>query len=432
MKQSRICHGALPEAVCDADMHPALSLASGLLLASVSLTLAGFTFSDPVLLRQQTLGEALAFRDELMTRELTVRFNAVSGEPFAAALRLKLAEHPDWIIFDERRRAFMIDESRIRALLSSGSILPQPVEGVARYIEDEGWVLRASVLSLPREGWIINEYTAASLIADALSEGVPEKTLTAEYKPAQLYVQTDTEILRLSRLSRGVSDFAGSPAGRRENVQKALNERLLGVIVQPGKAFSFNNTIKGSVGWKDALIIGEGGKLVPEPGGGICQAATTAFRAAVLAGLPIEKRANHSLYVTYYEKHGVGIDATVYGDKQDFTFRNDTGNPVVIVSRTEGDTAIVELYGVPDGRTVALNGPYFMKTGNDPLAERGKKLRINQIGWTYDVAYPDGHVMQNSIVSTYKALPKRLAEEYAIKRNNQILTANGVQAVAAR
>jgi vancomycin resistance protein YoaR len=91
-------------------------------------------------------------------------------------------------------------------------------------------------------------------------------------------------------LSTGRSNFKGSGAGRKSNVRKALNERVNNIFVPAGAVFSFNDTL-GTVstgnGWQMALTIFDGVDLRPAPGGGICQASTTVYRAALAAGFPI-------------------------------------------------------------------------------------------------------------------------------------------------
>jgi hypothetical protein len=73
------------------------------------------------------------------------------------------------------------------------------------------------------------------------------------------------------------------------------------------------------------------------------------------------------------------------------------------------------LYGVSDGRTVTLDGPFFTSTSAQSESCKDKPLRINQIGWEYTVEYADGHVVDQPVISTYKAIPRKLKEEFAKK-----------------
>ena len=87
-------------------------------------------------------------------------------------------------------------------------------------------------------------------------------------------------------------------------------------------------------------------------GGGVCQASTTVYQAAVCAGLSIVKREPHSDAVNYTD---YGKDATVYWvgkRKIDLVFRNNTENPIYMVAGVQRDpnnkrrlVAKVSIYG---------------------------------------------------------------------------------------
>ena len=65
------------------------------------------------------------------------------------------------------------------------------------------------------------------------------------------------------------------------------------------------------------------GELQTGLGGGICQVSTTVFNAAYEAGLQIDERTNHALYISHYP---LGRDATVNYPDLDLKFTNDTDN----------------------------------------------------------------------------------------------------------
>ena len=91
-------------------------------------------------------------------------------------------------------------------------------------------------------------------------------------------------------------------------------------------------------------------------GGGVCQASTTIYQAALRAGMEIVQRTPHSLTVGYTEK---GKDATVYwysNHRVDLRFKNPTEYPIYItaaVSSSETNrsqlNATVTIYGVSMG-----------------------------------------------------------------------------------
>ena len=160
-----------------------------------------------------------------------------------------------------------------------------------------------------------------------------------------------------SLVGKGTSNFAGSPSNRIHNIKLgALN--FQGVLIKPGEEFSFN-TILGETGpeqgYQPELVI-KRNKTIPEYGGGLCQVSTTAFRAAIYAGLPITERYSHAFPVHYYDPQG--FDATIYPPHPDLRFINNTPNYLLVQTRTEGYYLIFEFYGTDNGREVKLDGPY--------------------------------------------------------------------------
>ena len=159
-------------------------------------------------------------------------------------------------------------------------------------------------------------------------------------------------------LGKGVSTYRGSIAGRVHNVGLS-SRRINGVLVAPGKVFSFNASvgeISGATGYAPAYII-RSGATVLDDGGGTCQTSTTTFRAALDAGLPITERWAHSYRVGYYEQNAkAGLDATVYAPGVDLKFLNDTPAHILVqtVVNTGARTLSVEIYGTNDGRQAAI------------------------------------------------------------------------------
>lgn len=354
-------------------------------------------------------------RQLLLQKNLIVTFENADGS-FASLepLQLSLSAHPDMVTFDPIKSAFVPDERSIRYFLDASDVIPHPQHALGIQ-SDSGAV---QIYGTSQAGYRVNAVSAASLIVAALEKSDRSVTVALQYEEPTLVLVSDGAVSELTLLSRGMSDFAKSPFGRESNIRRALATYLNGIVIPQHAEFSFNDAFVDSSGWSPALIIGEGGKLVYEPGGGICQAASTVFRAALLAGLPIVKHANHSLYVGYYEEYGVGLDATVYPGKQDLKFKNDTSAPIVMAARSDGTRAIVELYGKRDGRTVSLSGPFF-STSNDGFSE---KLTIKQIGWNYNVTYADGQTIDQPIVSTYTMLPKLIRTKYAEAQGKRLLS----------
>jgi vancomycin resistance protein YoaR len=109
-----------------------------------------------------------------------------------------------------------------------------------------------------------------------------------------------------------------------------LGGRILdGTIIGPGEVFDFNEALgdrSEARGFRPAPTI-EAGVLVPTPGGGTCQTASTLYAASFFAGLDVLERTPHSRPSGYIL---LGLDATVsYGNKN-LKLRNPYAFPVVL------------------------------------------------------------------------------------------------------
>jgi vancomycin resistance protein YoaR len=136
---------------------------------------------------------------------------------------------------------------------------------------------------------------------------------------------------------------------------------LDGTNIAPGEWFSFWGgigpvTVERGYQYGGAIINGRSvamGALA----GGICSTSTTLFNAAMRFGLEIGERTAHYYYI---DRYPTGLDATVAivdDSVTDMTFRNDTDHPIVIRGFGSPGQVTFQLWGVPNGRTVALSDP---------------------------------------------------------------------------
>ncbi|OGC56837.1 hypothetical protein A3H26_01210 [candidate division WWE3 bacterium RIFCSPLOWO2_12_FULL_36_10] len=200
-------------------------------------------------------------------------------------------------------------------------------------------------------------------------------------------------------LGKGVSKFEGSAPGRIHNLSLAA-QRTHGVLVPPGKVYSFNNSvgeISGATGYDSAYIISNGRTILGE-GGGVCQTSTTLFRAVLNSGLPVVMRYPHAYRVHYYEiESPVGLDASVYQPSLDFQFKNDTPNYVLVQSSVNEANKSLEfdLYGTPDGRKVEISTPVVSNQiappaalyKDDPTLAKGVTKQIDFSAWGATVSF---------------------------------------------
>ncbi|HIT52248.1 MAG TPA: RICIN domain-containing protein [Candidatus Aveggerthella excrementigallinarum] len=124
------------------------------------------------------------------------------------------------------------------------------------------------------------------------------------------------------------------------NMQRAL-DCFDGVVVQPGESVSFygvTGRCGAAEGYLPAGVVGGIGY-----GGGICQASTTIYGAAIRAGFEIVDRQNHSVPSVYVP---IGLDAMVSWGTSDLVIRNSTGHPVKIRTYTYDNVLTCEFWGI--------------------------------------------------------------------------------------
>lgn len=214
---------------------------------------------------------------------------------------------------------------------------------------------RAVILVPDKKGKAVKIAPSAQNIVAALDSGEINVDLSVEIKKAEVRSDNLAELGITELVSTGYSTFAGSPQNRIHNIRTGAS-KFNGALVRPGEAFSFNETlgpVDASSGYLPELVILEN-KTVPQFGGGMCQVSSTAFRAALNAGLPILERMYHAYPVQYYKPYGV--DATVYLPSPDLVFRNDTGKYILIQTSISGTRLRFDFYGTKPDRTIKFAG----------------------------------------------------------------------------
>ncbi|MCX6797704.1 MAG: VanW family protein [Candidatus Falkowbacteria bacterium] len=197
--------------------------------------------------------------------------------------------------------------------------------------------------------------SAAKIQADFIKSGQNSVALIVDVvKTDSLNPTNNFNIQEI--IGTGHSNFAGSPANRRHNIQVGA-AALNGLLIKPDEEFSLVKilgNVDASTGYLPELVI-KNNKTIPEYGGGLCQIGTTVFRSAIESGLPITERHNHSYRVVYYEP--AGMDAAIYIPQPDVRFINDTGNYILIQARIEKNDLYFDFWGVKDGRQVFISKP---------------------------------------------------------------------------
>jgi len=195
-------------------------------------------------------------------------------------------------------------------------------------------------------------------------------------------------------LSEFSSSIAGSSAGRRENIKKAVSA-IDGTLISPGESFSFNEKVGPRVserGYKIAPVMVRG-ELVPGVGGGVCQVSTTLYNAVLLAGLKVVRREHHARPVKYVSP---GRDATVVYGYIDLIFKNDKDSPIYIQGEVKGGRIIFRIFGRRDFESIKIYSDVERKEDGTIIA---KTYRVIDLG----------SEKRSELISTdiYKPLPKK-------------------------
>lgn len=267
-------------------------------------------------------------------------------------------------------------------------------------------------ISRSRPGYELDETRVYSDVYFALKAGVTQVALSPKHVLPQ---RTASELAECTRLrSRFSTSISSSTASRKHNVALALS-RVSGSVIGAGETFSFNAVVGRRTeanGFEKAKII-SGGEYTDGVGGGVCQASTTIYNAALLAGMDIVAVNRHTLVPTYVDP---SFDAMVNGSGSDLKFRNGGDDPVFIRAFATSDKATVEFYSSELPYKVTLRSR-TLKTGARPKdkefvdterkytagMESGEKVRVS--GGAPSVSsegyliktYPDGRKEEKRI-----------------------------------
>lgn len=226
-----------------------------------------------------------------------------------------------------------------------------------------------------------------------------------------------------------------STTERTNNIRRSF-QLISGTIVKAGEKFSFNGVVGERTeknGFYPAIEYAYG-ESVMGIGGGVCQASTTVYQAAVAAGMEIVTREPHSDAVSYAS---YGEDATVYwsnGRKIDLVFKNNTEHDIYMVAAVEADSsnskrlvATVSIYGEDLGniryelqsKTVEVipvpTEPKYIEDKNQSYVtytdeEYEVKGKEGYVVESYRVTYENDNVISRELLytDTYKAKQPRI------------------------
>lgn len=121
-----------------------------------------------------------------------------------------------------------------------------------------------------------------------------------------------------------------------------------GSVINPGEVWSFNactgDSNLESLGYRPATVI-MNGKFEQGIGGGICQASSTIYNAAIMANMDVEERYCHAYQSSYVP---AGRDATIDYPNLDLKLSNPTDYPMYMQCYMEDAYLTVNIFGWDD------------------------------------------------------------------------------------
>ncbi len=176
---------------------------------------------------------------------------------------------------------------------------------------------------------IKNENYTAEIIGE-MKEVQPEITLENLKQNLVLISQYET--------------WSGNTWAGNMNMMTAM-QSMNGSIIKDGEIFSFNehtgNSNLAENGYYSAGVI-VNGRSADGIGGGICQAATTIYNAAIRADMTVVAREPHTWPSVYVP---VGIDSAIDYGNIDMSFKNETGHDVYLICYMDGSQLNAFIYG---------------------------------------------------------------------------------------
>ncbi len=165
----------------------------------------------------------------------------------------------------------------------------------------------------------------------------------ADVKPKYNFEGLDGEI----KLIATYTTYSTNTLDGDHNMALALSS-CNGSVINPGEVWSFNECTGDSnlesLGYRPATVI-MNGKFEQGIGGGICQASTTIYNAAILANMEIVERYCHAYQSSYAP---AGRDATIDYPNLDLKLSNPTDYPMYMQCYMEDAYLTVNIFGWDD------------------------------------------------------------------------------------
>ena len=194
-----------------------------------------------------------------------------------------------------------------------------------------------------KKGYDVDDKDLLSQIEKTIAAGKAKATIT----PKVVFIDakiTKKQLTENIELLSTFSTTSRNTANGTANMTKAMN-MCNGTVIEPGATWSFNATTGDSentaAGWLPAAAF-SGGYVIQSIGGGICQASTTIYVAALYANMEVVERSAHAWQSSYA---AAGFDATVDYRSLDLKLKNTSKFPIYLSCGVSGRELTCKIYG---------------------------------------------------------------------------------------
>lgn len=258
---------------------------------------------------------------------------------------------------------FQAQDGQLRPVIDGAALRAQlgdQLKSVDTPAKDASWDVTSGtpVLTPSAPGSGVTDENLADQVKSALDKIGDARVATLSLGPLQPKLTTeDAAALGITEPMAKFTQPFPYAAYRVQNIGRAA-KKINNTLLRPGDTFSMNDIVGERTkanGFTTGYVVGEGGRLQEDLGGGVSTLATTLWTSAFFAGLERVEQGSHLIWISRYRP---GLEATVAWGQLDLKFRNDTPNGVLITTKMRNDSVKVSIWGKKQySKIKAVSGP---------------------------------------------------------------------------
>lgn len=246
--------------------------------------------------------------------------------------------------------SFQVRDGQLQPVVDGAALhaeLESELSSIDTPARDATWDVSSGqpVLVPSQVGNGVNDSELASGVISVLAANGDARVVDVRIGPLEPSLTTE-EAASLG-ISQQMSSFTQPfeyAAYRIQNIGTAA-KKINNTLLMPGETFSFNDIVGQRTkanGFTEGPVVGEGGRLREDMGGGVSTAATATWTAAFFAGLEKVEHGSHLIWISRYQP---GLEATVSWGNLDLRFKNNTPTGVLITTQMSDSGVTISMWG---------------------------------------------------------------------------------------